>query len=107
MGHFEKHNNSINETAKEELEEEAGLKAEKIKKVANFFLAPGHHTQIGYVFLATGLTQIQQKLDDSEEGMKVKKVTIKKFEEMIKKGKIKDGPTLAAFGIVKVNNLLK
>jgi ADP-ribose pyrophosphatase len=106
MGHAKEHA-SIIETAKEELEEETGLKAKKIKKVATFFLATGHHTQICNTFLATGLMKGQQKLDDSEEDMKVKKVTMKEFEKMIKNGKIKDGPTLAAFGLAKINNLFK
>lgn len=104
-GHFE--HNSIEETAKEELEEEAGLRAEKIIEVGNFFLAPSHHTQICHVFLATGLSKGQQKLEDQEEGMEVKKVAIKDFEKMVKKEEIKDGPTIAAFAIIMNQSLLK
>lgn len=106
MGHSKEHD-SIIETAKKELEEETGLRSKKIKKVATFFISTGHHTQICNVFLAIDLIKGQQKLDDSEEDMKVKKVTIREFEKMIKNGKIKDGPTLAAFGLAKVNNLFK
>jgi len=39
--------------------------------------------------------------------MKVKKVTLKEFRNMIIKGSIKDGPTVAAFGIIIAKNLIK
>ena len=104
-GHFE--HDSIEETAREELEEEAGLKAEKIMEIGNFFLAPGHHSQTCYVFLATELTESSQNLEDQEEGMEVKKVTVKEFNQMIEKGEIKDGPSIAAFGMITTLDLLK
>jgi ADP-ribose pyrophosphatase len=106
MGHFEEHA-SIAETAKEELEEETGLRAEKIEEVANFFLAPGHHDQVCHMFLATGLVEGQQKLEDAEAGMEVKKVTVEELRKMIKDGEIKDSPTIAAFGIIVAQNLLE
>jgi len=105
MGHFE--HNSINETAKEELREEAGLEAGSIKKITDFYLAAGHHTQVCHVFFATDLTEVGQKLEESEEGMEVKKVTLNEFKNMIRNGEIKDGPSVAAFGILNVSDLLK
>jgi 8-oxo-dGDP phosphatase len=104
-GHFE--HDSIAETAQKELEEEAGLRAEKIEEITNFFLAPGHHTQICHVFLATGLIATKQNLEDAEEGMKVKKVTTEELKQMIKNGEMKDGPTIAAFGIAITLDFLK
>jgi len=104
-GHFE--HNSIEETAKEELEEETGLRAKKIEEIGSFFLGPGHHTQVCNVFLATELTEGSQNLEDQEEGMEVKKVTVKEFNQMIEKGEIKDGPSIAAFGMITTLDLLK
>lgn len=106
QGHFEHKHKSIKETAREELREETGLRAAKIKKVASFYLAPGHHSQIGHIFLATGLAGGKPKFEESEEGMESKKVTLKQFQKMIKEGEIKDGPTLAAFGVITTLNLL-
>jgi len=103
-GHLEL--GSIKETAKKELKEEAGLIAKKIKELGYFFLAPGHNSQLGYVFLATELTKGKQELEAAEEGMKVKKVTLKEFQNMIIKGFIKDGPTIAAYGIMAAKKLL-
>lgn len=104
-GHFE--HGSIEETAKEELEEEAGLKAGKIVEVGNFFLGAGHHTQVCHVFLAADLKEGTQKLEDREEGMEAMKVTIDDFKQMMINGEIKDGPSLAAFGIIMNLGLLK
>jgi 8-oxo-dGDP phosphatase len=104
-GHFE--HGSIEETAKKELAEEAGLKVEKIEEIGDIFLGPGHHTQIGHIFLATGLITGEQKLEDAEEGMEVKKVTIEELKRMIKDGEIKDGPTIAAFGLMIARNFLE
>lgn len=104
MGHFEEHD-SIEDTAREELEEEAGLQAKNIKEVTSFFLAPGHHTKVCHVFLATDLIESQQRLEEQEEGMEVKKVTIDELKSMIETGETKDGPTIAAFYLV--SELLK
>lgn len=104
-GHFS--HNSIEKTAREELKEEAGLEAATIKHVYSLYLAPGHHTQICEIFLATNLRDGKQELEVAETGMKTKKVKPEEFSKMIKENKIKDGPTLAAFGIIKELNLLK
>ena len=103
-GHFE--HSSIEETAKKELEEETGLRAEKIIEVGDFFLGPGHHSQICHVFLATELTEDKQNLEEWEEGLEVIKVTAEELKQMIKDGEIKDGPSIAAFGMMLAQNLL-
>lgn len=106
QGHFQK--NSIIKTAREELREETGLVVKKIKEIYKINLAAGLPcSQKCHIFLATGLMQEKNDLEDSEEDMKTKKVTIKQFLALIKKGKIQDGPTLAAFGLVNIKNLLK
>lgn len=104
QGHFE--HSAIAETAQKELREETGLTASTVEEVAVFNLAPGHHSQKCHIFLATNLTEGKSEPEDSEEGMKVKKVTIVEFQEMIARGDIKDGPTIAAFGMMIVKHLL-
>lgn len=106
QGHFQ--NNSIIKTAQKELEEETGLRAKKIKQIYQINLATGLPcSQKCHIFFATNLTQKKISPEESEEDMKIKKVTVKQFLTLIKKGEIKDGPTLAAFGLVNINNLLK
>lgn len=103
QGHFE--HSSIIETAREELREETGLRAKKLKPVGRFWLASGHHTQGCHIFLATQLTQGAQELEGSERGMRVKKVTPTQLQTMIRRGVIKDGPTIAALGFCFVKKL--
>jgi len=103
QGHFE--HDLISKTAKEELREETGLKTNNMKEVGQLFLAPGHHSQICHVFLATKLSKGKQNLQESEQGMKVKKVTLKQFQNMIIRGSIKDSPTIAAFGMIIAKHL--
>jgi 8-oxo-dGTP pyrophosphatase MutT (NUDIX family) len=106
QGHYQL--NSIIKTAKEELREETGIVAKKIKQIYVINLAAGLPTsQKCHIFLATDLREEKNHLEESEEDMKIKKVTEKELLALIKKGKIKDGPTIAAFGLAKIKNLLK
>jgi 8-oxo-dGTP pyrophosphatase MutT (NUDIX family) len=104
-GHLE--HGSIKETARAELKEETGLSAATIRQIAVLDLAPGHCTQQFHVFFATKLTHGTPARERSEKGMKVKKVTPKEFAGMATGGKITDGPSLAAWGVVKELGLLK
>jgi 8-oxo-dGTP pyrophosphatase MutT (NUDIX family) len=105
QGHFE--HDSIVATAKTELLEETGLTAGQLKEIATFNLAPGHHTQKYFVFLATELVAGQSQPEAAELGIKLKKVTLAELQDMIAKNFIKDSPTITAFGIIIAKNLLK
>jgi len=105
QGHFE--HNSIEDTAKTELKEETGLSADSIKMIGHYYLGPGHHSQECKVFLAEDLTEDKSHLEegDAESELETMKVTPRELDEMIKSGKMEDGPTLAALSIF--NNFLK
>ena len=53
--------------ARRELEEEAGLRAASLSKLCDFYVAPGYCEERIYVYLATGLEESTQSLDDDEE----------------------------------------
>ena len=54
-------------TAARELEEELGFHATELKRLGEFFVAPGYCEERLFVYLATGLEASRQNLDDDEE----------------------------------------
>jgi len=54
-------------TARRELEEEVGLAAGKMELLLNVHHSPGFCDEYGYVFLATDLTPVPQRLEGPEE----------------------------------------
>lgn len=104
QGHYE--HKSIKETARQELHEETGIIAKSIKKIGSFWIGPGVITQQCIVFLATDLTQTKPSREISEEGMKMKKISITELKRLIKSGKIKDGPTITALSILDASGLV-
>jgi 8-oxo-dGTP pyrophosphatase MutT (NUDIX family) len=99
-GHAEQ--NSPENAAALELKEETGITSKKLDLIGKFFVAPGHLTQLGYVYLATDLEHGKRELETAEKGMLVKEVTPIEFEEMIKDGTVKDGPTITAFKLFEI-----
>ena len=82
-------------TAIRELEEEGGIKAEKVELMFTVYPTPGYTNEKIYIYRATGLTQTEKNLDEDEflESVWVEK---SKLKQMIKNGEIKDGKTLIA-----------
>ena len=76
-----------------ELEEEIGVKAEKIEKLTEFYVSPGFLTEKMYVFLATELTEIGQKLED-DELLTIERHSIPALLEMIRNGEIEDAKSM-------------
>jgi prephenate dehydrogenase len=52
-----------------------------------------------HVYLATGLTESERTPDAEEHDMVVRSVPVAEFEEMMLSGAIRDGCTLAAWGL--------
>lgn len=82
--------------AKEELIQETGYRAQTWEKIGEYFLAPGHHEQKVYVYVAKDLKK-GKSAPEEDEFLKVKRVTIDSVGKMIEHGKIKDGPTIIAY----------
>ncbi len=79
--------------ARRELEEEIGVAAEKIEKLAEFYVSPGFLTEKMFVFLATDLTETQQNLDE-DEIVEIERITFEQAFKMIKSGDIEDAKTI-------------
>lgn len=76
--------------ATHELEEEAGIRAQKYTQVGEYFVDPGLSRQKCIVFIAEDLKMAKQQLEETEEGMIVKRFSISQLKAMAKKGEIED-----------------
>jgi len=92
--------------AKAELREETGLTAWSMRHAGRLFLGYGYSTQAYDVFLATDLTPGKTQIDTEELGLVSKAFKLDRVERMIVDGAIKDGTTVAAFGLLRLKGLL-
>ena len=76
-----------------ELEEEIGFRAGNLIKLSEFFTTPGFCEEKLWVYLATRLTKVEQKLE-SDEIVEVERVTFARAFEMIADGEIEDAKTI-------------
>ena len=79
--------------AARELEEEIGVSAARIEKLAEFYVSPGFLTEKMYVFLATDLTKTAQKLDE-DEFIELVRITFPQAFDLIRTGGIEDAKTI-------------
>lgn len=79
--------------ARRELEEEIGVTAENFEQIAAFYVSPGFLTEKMYVFLATGLKETSQSLDD-DEIVEIERISFERAFEMIRSGEIEDAKTI-------------
>ena len=79
--------------AARELEEELGLVAEHLEKLAEFFVSPGFLEEKMWVYLATGLSQGKAQPDE-DEVLDIVRLPIADALEMISSGEIQDAKTI-------------
>ena len=84
-------------TAARELEEEAGLIAESLEPLIGVYHSAGFADEYCHIFLATGLTEVPQKLEGPEESvMELKKFPLEETIKMIMNREITDAKTVSA-----------
>ena len=84
--------------AARELTEETGYKARKVEKLGQFYTGPGTSDQVLHSFLATGLTEGTQDLEEYE------RITVESFPQdqvrrMIAGGEIHDAKTITTLSL--------
>ncbi len=89
-----------------ELREETGLLAKTMHYVGHIYQAYGYSNQGFHAYLATDFEESVQQLDEEEEGLITKSVSVEEFENMIVTGVIKDATTIAAYHLAKLKNQL-
>jgi ADP-ribose pyrophosphatase len=90
------------ELARGELKEETGLDAAQMTFLGTLWIAYGVMQQKMHVFVATGLTPSSKDPDDEEHDLVVHSVPVERFEEMMLDGTIREGCTIAAWGLYRM-----
>lgn len=85
--------------ARGELKEETGLHAEKMTHLGTHWIAYGCMRQKQHVFLASGFSQKESEPDAEEHDIVVRTVPVSEFEQMMVDGRVRDGCSLAAWGL--------
>jgi ADP-ribose pyrophosphatase len=81
------------ETALRELEEELGYRARELRRLGEFFVAPGYCEERLYVYLAMGLEASEQSLDDDEE-IEVVRMPFEDALDRVHSGEIDDAKSI-------------
>lgn len=81
-----------------ELEEEIGVRAQKVEKISEFYVSPGFLTEKMHVFLATELTEVGQKLEE-DELLTIERHPFPVLFEMVRAGAIEDAKSIAGIMI--------
>ncbi len=79
--------------AKRELEEEIGVTAANLERIAEFYVSPGFLTEKMYVFLATELTETGQQLED-DELIEIQRIPLTEAAHLARTGQIQDAKTI-------------
>ncbi len=79
--------------AKRELEEEIGVTAANLERIAEFYVSPGFLTEKMYVFLATELTETGQQLED-DELIEIQRIPLTEAAHLASTGQIQDAKTI-------------
>lgn len=86
--------------AARETREETGMEAGDLKKVGEFYLAPGYSTEFMAVFLATDLKD-NPLVPDADEFLSVEKIPVQQALEMAEHGQVPDAKSLAALFLAR------
>ena len=78
-----------------ELKEELGLVADTVTSLGALGATPAYDSEIIYIYLATGLTEVGQALDDGEF-LEIVKMPLKEAFYMVNDGRIEDAKTQIA-----------
>lgn len=92
-------------SAKRELREETGLSASDWKMIQRTHLSNSVSDEEGFLFLAEGLTQGKNDLEESEAGLKAWKLPFREALQMVLDGKITD--SLSVMGLLAVARIKK
>jgi ADP-ribose pyrophosphatase len=76
-----------------ELEEEIGVRAANIELLSEFYVSPGFLTEKMFLYMATELTETEQKLED-DEILTIERYAFSEAFGLIRSGQIEDAKTI-------------
>ncbi len=83
----------VEAAAQRELREETGHRAERLEKIAGFYVSPGYVTEFIHVFLATGLSEDPEE-GDADEDIVVRRVPLAEALRLVQTGEIRDAKSI-------------
>ena len=88
-------NEILEEGAKRELKEETGLDCQRLEFLCKIHTSNSVTDEVGFAYLATGLTEGETNFDDTED-ISIKKLPFTEVLEMVLDGRITDSLSVAA-----------
>lgn len=85
-----------------ELAEETGLRAQRWQRLGHLYAAYGFCDQGFHVWLASDLVAGEQRLDATEQGLRVGSFSAAELDDMIRGGRLRDAPSVAAYGLLRL-----
>ena len=99
QGGWEMEIDNPEDLARGELREELGLEARSMTVLGMHWIAYGFTRQKQYIFLAEGLSPTDKNPDPEEHDLVACSMPVEEFEQRILDGRIRDGCTVAAWGM--------
>lgn len=78
-----------------ELEEEVGLRAGRLERLATYFTTPGFCDEVMHLFRASDLSEVPPR-PEADERIEVLTVTFAEARQMLRSGELREGKTLVA-----------
>jgi ADP-ribose pyrophosphatase len=89
-------------TAHRELEEEVGMRAGSMVKLAEFYNSPGFCDEHSFLFLATDLTPCATDFQGHEEQhMTIERVPLESLADLVGSGDLTDGKSIIALSLAR------
>lgn len=89
-------------TAEKELKEEIGAVSSNIRKLYEFYTAPGFASELIHLYIADDLKFAEQTLED-DEFLDIDKIPLNSLKENLEKGHFRDAKTIIAVQYILLN----
>ena len=90
------------ETARRELEEEVGMRAGRLQRLAEFYNSPGFSDELSFVFLARDLEPSEISAHSPEEKeMTIERVPLDEVPVLIRSGRLVDAKSIIGLSLAR------